>query len=160
MTWKPFITTLLKLIQLYESLYTIAKNKSEVIKNGDLDALNQIMKSEQTHITAITALENERLNWTKNLAGYETATLLDCIQLASGSEKEKLTEIHEELSELLQKLKAQNELNQQLIHQSLQFVNFSLNMLLPQPDNVTYGPQQKKNQSTSYNHTSVFNSRV
>lgn len=78
--------------------------------------------------------------------------------MAPDEEKMKLAEFHEKLTSVLQKVQETNELNQQLLEQSLAFVNFSINLFRPQQKNLNYGPPKQKQhvQDTS----SIFNKEV
>ncbi|MCU9612986.1 flagellar protein FlgN [Caldibacillus lycopersici] len=163
MTFAALIKILEKQRQLHTSLYQLAVEKVEIIKNGDIHALNQMLKDEQSHAAAITMMEKERL---KAIAvifpnSSQHRTIRDCIALAEGEEKIKLIELHQELVSILENTKKQNDLNEQLIYQSLKFVNFSLNLLRPKQGAGTYAPPYGKQQQRPANgSTSVFNSQA
>jgi len=61
MKFDSLISILEKQLTLYMSLYQLAVRKVDMIKTNDISSLNQIMKEEQKHITAISVLENERI---------------------------------------------------------------------------------------------------
>lgn len=160
MDFSNVIATLNKQMKLYNSLYQICLQKTEIVKKGEIEALNQLMTNEQKHVTTIAVLENERINEVQRLFqgdGNELPTISQCIEYASGEQKQKLQQLFDELSGILAKIKQQNDLNQELITSSLQFVNFSLNLLRPKLDNYNYGPNQQKQAGSSY---SIFNSKV
>ncbi|MFB6468936.1 flagellar protein FlgN [Cytobacillus sp. Hz8] len=160
MSAEKLLSSMEKLYKLHKSLYEIAVKKTDVIKKGDMDALNQILKDEQKHVAAIQMFEKERQQAAASLVPEkENPTVTDCYVLIGEIEQFRLAELANNLSELVFELKEQNFLNQQLIHQSLQFVNVSLNLLNPQPDAINYGPpagSQKKEKNTQ----GMFNSRV
>jgi hypothetical protein len=58
---------------------------------------------------------------------------------------------------VITELKERNQLNQQLIHQSLQFVHLTLDMLAPQPASINYGPPQ---QNAAPKRPSMFDSKA
>ena len=59
--------------------------------------------------------------------------MLELIDAAQNeSDLYKLVEVRDRLLDVTQKLKTQNDLNQKLVFQSLQFINVSLNMMRPQ----------------------------
>ncbi|WP_075982961.1 flagellar protein FlgN [Bacillus massilinigeriensis] len=160
MSAESLIASTEKLFKLHKSLYEIAVKKTEVIKKGDIDTLNQILKDEQTHIAAITKVEKERQQAACALVPeQENPSVTDCFERISEIEQFRLAEIANKLSELVFELKEQNFLNQQLIHQSLQFVNVSMNLLNPQPDSINYGPPAGSKKQ-SKNTQGMFNSRV
>jgi hypothetical protein len=43
--------------------------------------------------------------------------------------------------DVISQIRQRNDLNQEMIYQSLQFVNLSLNLVAPQPEDFNYGPQ-------------------
>lgn len=53
MKFDSLISILEKQLTLYMSLYQLAVRKVDMIKTNDISSLNQIMKEEQKHITAI-----------------------------------------------------------------------------------------------------------
>lgn len=135
------ITSMEKLLQLHNSLFEIAQRKTDVIKKGDIAPLNQILKEEQALIAVIDKTEKIRIQAARNsFPGMENPTVMDCIERMSGDDKEHLVEVASSLTTVVSELKERNLLNQQLIYQSLQFVNFSLNLLIPQQESINYGP--------------------
>ncbi len=61
MDFTTLITILEKELTLYKSLYEITIQKTDIVKKGDVQALNQLMTNEQKHVTSITALEKQRI---------------------------------------------------------------------------------------------------
>lgn len=162
MDFSTLITILEKQHKLYSSLYQISLQKTEIVKKGDIPALNLLMKNEQKHITSITMLENQRLNEMKNLfpEQAELPTISECVELANPAQQTILQKIYTQLIDVLQKTKEQNNLNQQLLNQSLQFVNFSLNLFQPKLDNYSYGSKTGTQPQKPANSVSIFNSQA
>ncbi|PAE25836.1 flagellar protein FlgN [Bacillus sp. 7894-2] len=148
-----------KLLKLHKSLYELAVKKTDIIKTGDMNALNQMLKDEQAHIAAISRLDKEREKAANSIAPMlKSPTVSDCLNILTQPDRLKLEAITEELAELVYELKEQNFLNQQLVHQSLQFVNVSMNLLRPQPENMNYGPPARKKPEKM--NPGIFNSKV
>ena len=121
-----------------------------------MDALNQILKDEQTHIAAISKFENERKKYTAALLpNMEKPTISDCLNIIDEENKHILERLRTEIFETVLQIKEKNDLNQQLIYQSLQFVNLTLSLVAPQPENYNYGPSAGKP-----NTSGLFNSKV
>jgi flagellar biosynthesis/type III secretory pathway chaperone len=143
MSAEKLITSLEKLIKLHKSLNELAVRKTEVVKVGDMEGLNSLLNDEQKHVKAIELIENEREKQVAEYMkerGYEqdSYTLLECIEVAPKDLKDQLISLREQLIEELFILKNRNQLNQQLIYQSLQFVNVTLDMLRPQQQPINY----------------------
>ncbi|NHM29969.1 flagellar protein FlgN [Neobacillus terrae] len=155
---EKLIAVMEKLLKLHQSLCSLAERKTDIVKKGDMDALTQLLKEEQAHIAAIKKLEGERESIASRIVPIlDKPSISDCLNFLEGAEKEKLQQIRSELFETVHQIKGKNDLNQQLIYQSLQFVNLSLNLIAPQPDTINYGPEAGKRKSQS---SGMFNSRA
>lgn len=159
MSSQLLMEVLQNLYKLHSSLHEIAVKKTDIIKNGDIESLNGIMKEENKHVQAIMKLEEARQKAAKQICPeLDKPTVSDCLNQLHESEQECLLAAAEKLTEMVEQLKEQNHLNQQLLHNSLQFVHFSLNLLRPQPASINYAPPTKKTQ----NHPApgMFNSKA
>lgn len=159
MSTETLIDSLEKLQKLHEKLYELSVTKTEVIKNNDMEGLQQLLKDEQTYVAAINTMEVKRQEAAKQLLGKETEiTIADCITAVPEPEKEQLRTLQTAITSIIDKLKDQNELNQMLIHQSLQFVNMTLSMIQPKHESINYGrPDQKQTKNSGI---SMFNSKA
>lgn len=164
MSTQPLITTLEKLLELHKSLHELAVQKTEVVKKGDIESLKNIMKNEQTQLTVIQRVEKTREQEVyKVISGHEIKgekpTISDCINVVPEQDKLRLKELQAQLLKQLTQIKETNELNQQMIYQSLQFINLSLEMVNPQPQEINYGrPNQQQNQPET--RFSAFDSKA
>lgn len=141
MSTENLISMMEKLLKLHQSLYELSVKKTDIVKKGDMNALNQIIKDEQAHLSAINKFENERQKFTEAfLPGVDNPSISDCLEVLGGTHKETLNRLRMELLEVVSQIKDKNELNQQMIYQSLQFVNLSLHLFAPQPEDFNYGP--------------------
>ncbi|WP_176483813.1 flagellar protein FlgN [Bacillus sp. FJAT-45066] len=150
------ITILLeKILTLHQRLLEQAVTKAELIKSGNPDELQSLLKEEQKLVQAIGQLETERLKLMPNADG----TITTLIESTSGSNTNKLAQLKDELTSIVLQLKEQNELNQQLLQQSLQFINVTMNALQGPETQVTYDkPTAKKAPTTS--SRSIFDSKA
>lgn len=132
--------TMEKLVALHRSLYEVTKRKTEVIKAGDMDALQQVMKDEQAHLMGIQKMEETRQRASKQIAAHLLQpTVTDCANQLDAVNKQKLLELAAALKETIMIVKETNAFNQQMLRQSMQFVNLSLNLLKPSTQSVNYG---------------------
>lgn len=154
------ISTMKKLLKLHQSLLELAAKKTDIVIKGDMDALKQIMKDEQVHIAAIGKFESERQRLAEVMvSGMSQPTIMDCINVAESDDKDQLHQLRTEILDLVSRIKEKNDLNQQLIYQSLHFVNLSLSLILPQPEEYNYGPEMGKISTTGYS-PGLFNSKA
>ncbi|MEK4530607.1 flagellar protein FlgN [Solibacillus sp. FSL K6-1554] len=132
------VVTLEKLEKMHKSLLELALAKTEYIKQGDMEQLDQLIKKEQAHVAAINTFEQQRQSMVtdylraKGIALTDTPSVADVIMAAENSEStEKLVSVRERLIALLNQLKMQNDLNQKLVMNSLQFINITLDAMRP-----------------------------
>lgn len=149
MSIDPLLSIMDKLEKMHNSLLKLSYHKTELIKVGDMAGLDQVIKDEQTHVAAISQLEQLRQKTVTDYLGAKgialtgQATVADVMEAADDSqEKEKLEEVRKRLLLVIGQLKKQNDLNQQMIFQSLQFVNMTLDLLRPQPDQINYSKKE------------------
>lgn len=151
MSAETLIANLTKQYQLHESLLRNALKKTEVLKKGDVDSLQEVMREEQKLIAAITMMENERQTIAQSFLkknAESQITIADCITAAAPEAAETLRALQEQLVSVIAKLQEQNDLNQQIIYQTLQFVNINLDVLQPGKEAAAYGrPDVKKQQA-------------
>jgi flagellar biosynthesis/type III secretory pathway chaperone len=159
MSANKLIDTLEKLLTLHQSLLKLAEQKTDILKKGDMEGLNALLANEQKHITAIQQVEEIRNEAVEALLQGQDVdkTISNCIEFTNEPERTKLTQLNAHLTEVITELKERNQLNQQLIHQSLQFVHLTLDMLAPQPASINYGPPK---QSTAPKRQSMFDSKA
>ncbi|MFB1049915.1 flagellar protein FlgN [Paraliobacillus sp. JSM ZJ581] len=152
--------TLANLVQLHLSLYALSVQKTEALKTGDIEQLQELLKNEKKHVKAINETEQQRVEQTKEWArvnefSEELVTVTTMLEHLEDEEaSQKLEQTTTALTETLVKLKQQEALNQQLTQQSLQFVQLSMDMIVPTIDTFNYGERQQTNKR------SVFDSKA
>lgn len=143
------IRTMEQLIQLNRSLYVLQVKKTEIVKKGDIEAFQQLQQNEQKHLAAIQKVDRERQTMVARLVPrLENPTVTDCLTSLTKTEQKKLVSLKEQLLTQLMEIKEQNDLNQQLIQQSLDFIHLNVNLLLPQQKQINYGPKSNEKQPT------------
>lgn len=158
MQTEPLIEVLEKLLKLHISLHQLGMEKTNVIKKGKVEELQALMKNERSHISAIQIVEKERKKLIAELIPDKVEpTLAQCLPLFEPSDREKISAIQQELLVELAELKAVNSLNQELLEQSLQWVNLNLDLLLPDDQ-----PNYKKahHEEDSLPQISLFDSKA
>jgi flagellar biosynthesis/type III secretory pathway chaperone len=147
----PIIQTLDNLEKLHRSLLDLAYKKTEFVKTGDMDSLDQLLKDEQAHVAAISQLEQQRqlvvtdYLRAKGIAPSDNPTVVQVMEAAeSPTDQEQLKTARNRLLLTVNQLKYQNDLNQKLTYQSLQYVNLTLDMLKPRPDQINYSRTDAK----------------
>lgn len=131
------------LIIVHQRLLEQAERKEEIVKKGDIPALDQLMKEEMPIITQLNKLENARhatvQKWLQNQGVIAAdATMAQLAPAFSPEDQEVFAELQETLIKEVEKLQSQNELNKQLLEDSLRFINLSLDTARPQSQFTSY----------------------
>lgn len=153
MSIETILTTLNHLEKLHMSLLRLSNDKTAMLKSGDINGIDQLLKEEQAHLAAIVQMDQQRVDAVKRyLTGQgrpvpAEPTMTQLIEVAEEPDKQPLAEARDRLLHAIHALKQQNELNQQMTYQSLQFVNLSLDMVRPRPENVNYSKNEVQGQS-------------
>ncbi|WP_163538879.1 flagellar protein FlgN [Gracilibacillus sp. YIM 98692] len=164
MSVQKIINHLNKMIELHQSLLRVSEQKTEILKEGKIDALRKLLNTEQKHIQAIDQIEKKRIEAVESWAqgeGLDPASMTVSVMIDNhieGDEKELLEKVTVQLAELLVELRRQEVLNKQLTEQSMQFVQLSLSMVQPSIKNFNYGKQ--KNTGPATPKRSVFDSKA
>ncbi|MCM2981950.1 flagellar protein FlgN [Niallia circulans] len=149
------------ILSLHEDLLQLSFEKKDILIKGDTDQLRVITGKEQKFIKAIQKKDQELQLNCNNFLGSEPmkATLNDVIKMVDDQTKEILIEIKQKLVEVLGLIKTQNDTNQQLINQSLQFIEVSLDLLKPDIDTYNYNRSETKNPYPKEGF-SIFESKI
>jgi len=159
---EPIIEALEKLMKLHEGLLDTAVKKTEMIKEGSVDKLQSLLVKEHKFVQALEQAEKSRQKAVEKWLESERITLhqptITAILETVGDEQEKneLETTTVKLTNTITQLKQQEELNQALIRQSMQFVELSLDMMRPSIRNRNYGQKQ----TAGSPERSVFDSKA
>lgn len=162
MSTEPIISIMDKLNMMHRSLLKLAYHKTEILKTSNVEELSETMKNEQSHIAAISQLEEQRQKlvvqfFQANQIDYKEPTINELLKYVTGEEAVQLDTKRKELLLTIDTLQKQNDLNQKMLFQSLQFVNLTLDLLRPQPDQINY---QSKAGGRSAMKTGQFDSQA
>jgi flagellar biosynthesis/type III secretory pathway chaperone len=164
MSIQAIIRSLEELIRSHEDLLDISEQKTALIKDGSTEELQPLLVKERKEIRLLEQAEEKRQSgveawFLERQAGQDQdATLTNLLEIiADETEQKKLEDTTIKLTEIITKLKQQEELNQSLLNQSMQFVQLTMGMMNPSMKEINYGKQK---QTTSTMNRSVFDSQV
>ncbi|MDP4179503.1 MAG: flagellar protein FlgN [Bacillota bacterium] len=150
-------------IATYNDIYKISKEKTDIIVEGKVSELEKIVQAEQQLILRVTQIENQRETIIFKISRAlklksEEITLTTLIEIVQGDLGEKLRSQQESLSKLVKELTNLNDLNSKLIRNSLDYINFSLNLFANSgtKDN-NYGIDAEKSSSKA---SSMFDFKI
>lgn len=148
---EELINTLDKENTEYTELIKLSKEKTSVIIKGDVAKLNEMTALEQVHTDKIVALERKRTDIVNDIAtvlnkDVDTLTVKHIVDLLKGQDKEQemLSDVHDKLKLTLNDMVVINDINKQLIQESLELVDFNINYInglnqMPETANYTRG---------------------
>jgi len=161
MTTQTLITAMEKLLELHKELLQTANEKTTALKNNDVEELTKILRTEQKIAASIQITNNKRQQVAEVIAkGNKDVTISDIIVMLEGAEQEELQQLQEELGAILAQLKDVNELNQQLLKLSLQFIHLNLDLMAPELDTANYTKTRNEANDHSSPGKSIFDSKA
>lgn len=148
MAISQLVHTIQQLIIQHEKLLQLANEKREIIINDRVDDLLRITAEESKIVKEISGLEilsRQLLRQAGESLGIpmqESSTLgelLESLPDTDAIHRNQLSGVRTKLLETIDQLKQVNELNRQLIEQSLDYITFQIDILTDAPDqDVTY----------------------
>lgn len=118
---------------IYNDILKISRDKTDIIVKGKVNDLDNITKLEQSLVIRLGKLEAKREELVREISmefdiNPEEVTVSDIAERLDGKQAEKLMECKDSLALSLKELRETNELNSKLIKNSLDFINFSINL--------------------------------
>ncbi|MBP5195226.1 MAG: flagellar protein FlgN [Lachnospiraceae bacterium] len=143
------IDTLNREDEEYNRLIALSREKTPIIVKGDLEGLAAVTDKEQAVVSVIQKLEKDRMSSMKDIAEVTNRTeedlkLTDLIELMKGrpEEQKKLREVHDRLQQTMKTMTSVNEQNRTLLQNSLDMVQFEMQLLQSMrqaPETADYG---------------------
>ena len=143
------IDTLNREDEEYNRLIALSREKTPIIVKGDLEGLAAVTDKEQSVVSVIQKLEKDRMSSMKDIAevtnrSADELKLTDLIELMKGrpEEQKKLREVHDRLQQTMKTMTSVNEQNKTLLQNSLDMVQFEMQLLQSMrqaPETADYG---------------------
>jgi len=120
----------------FEKLLEISELKTDIIVNGEVNSLSELIKIEHDYAGKISRLDRNREKTLKDISivlnkSIKNMNITNVILLLDKmpEEKEKLMEIKVKFDKVLPKLKKNNEQNKMLVEKSVEYLQFTLNAI-------------------------------
>ena len=143
----------------YENLLALSMKKTPVIVSADLEQLQQITDEEQESVSRINRLDRVREDCMKQIAGVINK---DVNELTLGMvvdifkrkpvEHKKLADVYDRLKDTVSQMARINNRNRELIQNSLELVQFDMNMLQA----MKTAPETANYTKTAYNSGDIM----
>ena len=141
MSIQPLLETMNILQEAHEALLDLARDKTQVLVQNDINQLNLIVNKESKWVRTIAEADQQRLQLISSYLisrGYNPnpkITISDLVKVIFKAEdKQALSQAQQKLLVTIKELKDSNTINQQLIEQSLSFINYTIDLVLGAPD--------------------------
>ncbi len=135
----------------YENLVVLSTQKTPVIVEGNLEALQKITDEEQIVVGRIQHLERNREEVIGDIANVinkdvNDLKLVNLIEMLRDRPQEsgRLAKVHDELKDVVHRMERLNEQNRELIQNALEMIEFDMTVVqslkaAPQTANYTKG---------------------
>lgn len=155
------IETLDKENSEYQILIGLSKEKTPIIIKGDLEGLSDITTKEQEVVARIQSLEKKRIQHMKDIADVtnqdpDSLKLGDLIEMMKTRpvEQGRLRQLHDDLKTTMHNMQMVNEQNRELIKNSLEMVEFEINLL----QSTRHAPETADYNKNAYNTGNIMGS--
>jgi flagellar biosynthesis/type III secretory pathway chaperone len=151
--WERLIGVLAKMLELYQALLVISKQKHDILVSAKAVELEAITKQEELLIVQIGKIETARENAIQEIIDAnkiveDHLTVSRLAQLAEEPFGVQLSELLEKLQQVTAELVRMNQINTKLIEQSLSYINFNLNLLTQNTIGPTYAAKGQQSQAS------------
>ncbi len=131
---KKLIDILNKESAIYEGILKLSREKTDVIVKGRVTELEGITRAEQAVILQLGKLEEEREALVGKLAGQlgmkpEDITISELEKILPKEQSKELKNCSSKMTGLINDLRDTNGMNSKLIKNSLDYIEFSVNVL-------------------------------
>lgn len=137
------ISVLESLLDTHERMLSLEKKKQSILVEDRTTELLPLLQDQSKLVKQIASLEQGRQEYVRQFMVQKGLTqvelpLSDLIKLETNSKvKEKITQVSGLLHSRLEELKQLNLLNQQLIDQSLSYIDYTLRLITEEPASFT-----------------------
>ncbi|HHV38349.1 MAG TPA: flagellar protein FlgN [Tepidimicrobium sp.] len=139
MSFSEELTKVLKeQLNILKALELIAYDKTDIIVADDVEALEKMTREEEGYINRMATVEEERLRLLDSW-GLNISTPISHIIDKVPDGREELIQLQDSLVEVLNSIQERNVLNQELIEDNLQWLNFNMNLISNTRTSATYG---------------------
>lgn len=118
-------------IQMHQELNLLAKEKEQAVINSDLEQIEAIIQKENMYVKRLEQLERQREQMAKQVIPTGNRSLQAMLPFFHEQDQATMIERQQTLMAEIETLQYQNALNQQLILDSLKFINLSLDLAQP-----------------------------
>ena len=132
-----------KEVMVLEELKNLTFQKTDLIINNEIQKLEATTKREENLLNQMANLEGEIVKLLDTW-GLASNTLISEIIERIPEDKGNLEEIKDKMHHIMEELYLRNKLNDDLIHENLQWIDFNINLITDIHGHPSYGKDDKK----------------
>lgn len=145
---------------VYEDILAISKKKRDIIVAGKVSELESITKVEQSMVLGMHRLEEMREKALEEISAElgmkpDDARVSTLVERLAESAALKLKEWQGKMEGILDELRETNKLNSRLIRNSLEYMDFSINLMAAAGGDNNYGQSGRMNVGKNRNLVDV-----
>lgn len=169
MTFNDLMNVLKEIYSYHREMIELATRKKEILINGEIDELSKLIGLESSWVKKIGHLEEKRMSilhafLQENRYEVKDITMSELTEvLTSSDEKNQLLAMNQKLQSAIDEIQNLNELNTQLIEQSLQYISNSVELITGDggKQNYTYSkPSTQQASPYSSNNKGFFDKKA
>lgn len=120
--------------KVYEDILRLSKDKTNIIVKGKVSGLENIVKLEQALVLQVSRIDKQREQLVVEFvheirSGENNLSISDLKKYANQEHGRRLEEYQSKMNGLVKELNHVNQLNSKLIKNSLDFIEFTLNIM-------------------------------
>lgn len=141
-------------LSIYEELLELGEKKTGFLVTNDIEQITAITKEENKAAIKTRELGKAREQTLEQLCritgdDHRSVTLSRVSEISGETYKKSFQVIGDKLFHTIMKLKARNEINQNLIENAISYINFNMQLISsPRLEATSYGPNGKEVSST------------
>ena len=148
---EEMIEILKKQYEIYQEILKISEKKTDIVVKDKVDELKELVSSEEELIGKFIVLEKRRLSIVKEFGKSKgIAEVMKIPQLCEyfPENKEELMKLRGDILSITKKINEKNKLNEKLIKNSLDYINFSVGLITGTgSEPLTYGKYGEANKN-------------
>lgn len=148
---EKMIEILKKQLEIYQEILKISENKTDIIVKDEVEELQSMVSREEELVPQFISLERQRISLLKEFS--KSKGIKDILKIPELVEyfpenKDELMRLRTEILDTAEKIKVKNEMNEKLIKNSLDYINFSVGLMTGTNRGTgTYGKQGETNKN-------------
>lgn len=141
-----------ELYQLQLEMLELSKHKKQILIEGNIQELSKLIVIESNWVKKVGKLEEERMKTIQKILEekglkIDDVKMTDLIKIfTSPKDKEQLQNMMTKLTDSIEEIKKMNDLNTQLVRQSLDYIDHTFAFLTEgsNPSSITYSNPNKQ----------------